>query len=133
MARIRIFKKGESNQLTKNFNSTEWDCSCKDAGCVQTVIDLDHVEKLQAKRDKWGKSVKINSGYRCPAHNAAEGGATKSRHLVSDATDIVVSGMTVEEVASDCEDFQGVGRYDTFTHIDSRPGNKARWNFRKNK
>jgi uncharacterized protein YcbK (DUF882 family) len=132
MAKIRIYKRGEKVQMTKNFWSNEWDCNCKNAECKQTIIDLDHVEKLQLMRDKWGKPVKITSGFRCPKHNAAEGGASKSRHLISDATDIVVSGMTPEQVASSCEHFDGLGRYDTFTHIDSR-GSKARWNFRKNK
>lgn len=48
------------------------------------------------------------------------------------ATDIVVKGMTPDEVADACEKFDGLGRYDTFTHIDSR-GKKARWDFRSKK
>lgn len=134
MANVKQFKKGLKTPISKNFSSHEWDCSCKRSDCQWTFIDMDHVAYLQKKRDKWGKSVKITSGYRCPAHNELEGGSTNSQHKVSTATDIIVVGMTPEEVASDCEDANGLGRYDTFTHVDSRTlGNKpkARWNFRK--
>ena len=37
--------------------------------------------------------------------------------------------MHPDEVADACEKFDGLGRYDTFTHIDSR-GSKARWDKR---
>ena len=49
------------------------------------------------------------------------------------ATDIAVKGMSPDEVA-DCAEklFDGLGRYDTFTHVDSR-GKKARWDLRSKK
>lgn len=127
------YKKGEKAQLSKSFSSTEFDCNCKNSDCKWTIIDTDHVEKLQAKRDKWGKPIRITSGYRCEKHNKAEGGASGSRHVKGDATDIQVQGMTPDEVSADCEDFNGKGSYDTFTHVDSREGKKARWDFRKKK
>lgn len=133
---LKQYKKGVKTQITKNFASTEFDCNCKRPDCKVTNIETDHVEALQKMRDKWGKSVKITSGFRCAAHNAAEGGATNSRHKVSDATDIQVQGMTPDQVADDCEHFSGLGRYNTFTHIDSRPigsKGKARWDFRRKK
>ena len=37
--------------------------------------------------------------------------------------------MDPDEVADACEKFDGLGRYDSFTHIDSR-GSKARWDKR---
>ena len=127
---MRKYKKGVKTKLTKNFSSTEFDCKCKDPECQWTAIDLDHVNKLQKKRDKWNKSITINSAFRCEKHNKAVGGATNSRHRVSDATDIQVKDMSPSEVADDCEDFDGLGRYNSFTHIDSR-GSKARWDFSK--
>lgn len=135
MARLRAFKKKANIQLTKNFNSSEFDCPC--SKCSETIIDLDHVENLQKLRDRLGKSIKITSAYRCSDHNKAIGGATSSRHLVGDATDITVAGLSPDQVADICEpSFNGLGRYDTFTHIDSRPltaKGKARWDFRKKK
>lgn len=130
MSKLKQYKKGVKTKLTDNFYSTEFDCRCKDPNCIWTYIDLDHVEKLQKKRNKWKKSITINSGYRCEKHNKEVGGASKSRHKIGDASDIVVEGMSPNEVANDCEDFDGLGKYDTFTHVDSR-GSKARWDFRK--
>ena len=51
-------------------------------------------------------------------------------HMKGHATDIVVAGMTPGEVQDACEKFDGLGRYDSFTHVDSR-GYKARWDLRK--
>ncbi len=77
-------------------------------------------------------SITINSAYRCPAHNKKVGGSPKSQHVDGTATDITVSGMTPTAVQDASEGFDGLGRYDTFTHVDSR-GTKARWDFRKQK
>lgn len=129
---VKIYKKGVKTKITKNFYSTEFDCGCNDPECKWTKINIEHIKKLQEKRDQWGKPIKITSGYRCEKYNKAVGGASKSRHKEGDATDIIVQDMTPEEVANDSEDFKGLGRYSTFTHVDSRPTeNKARWDFRK--
>ena len=129
---IKKFKKGVKSKLSKNFASTEFDCSCKK--CTETLIDLDHIIKLQKLRDDLGSSIKINSGYRCPEHNANIGGAKQSQHVLGTATDIVVKDMAPDEVADSCEYFKGLGRYDSFTHIDSRDRiSKARWDNRSKK
>jgi uncharacterized protein YcbK (DUF882 family) len=131
--KLRVYKKGQRSKITKNFSSTEFDCQCKRADCKETIIDLEHVERLQELRDKLNTSISVNSAYRCKAHNKAVGGASRSRHLVSDATDITVKRMDQEHVAAAAEElFDGIGRYDTFTHVDSR-GYPARWNFRRRK
>ena len=83
-------------------------------------------------RDKWKKPVKINSAYRCEKYNKEVGGAILSRHKKGDATDIVVKGLSPDEVATNCKDlFSGIGYYNSFTHIDSRPNGPAIWDFRK--
>lgn len=127
MANVKKFKRGDKTQLTKNFQAREFDCRC--GKCPETLIDIDHVNKLQKLRDDLGSSITINSAYRCPAHNTAVGGEKASIHMKGQATDVVVSGMSADEVADACEHFDGLGRYDSFTHIDSR-GTKARWDFR---
>nr|MCR4818395.1 hypothetical protein [Fretibacterium sp.] len=43
---------------------------------------------LDMFRAAWGGPVRINSGFRCPAHNAEAGGAKQSRHLLGCAADI---------------------------------------------
>lgn len=130
MANVKKFKRGDKTQLSANFQAKEFDCQC--GKCPETLIDIDHVAKLQKLRDDMGASIKLNSAYRCPAHNKAVGGENNSIHMKGQATDIVISGMTPNEVADSCEHFDGLGRYDTFTHVDSR-GSKARWDFRTKK
>ncbi len=131
MAKMRQYKKGLATKITSNFYSTEFDCSCNYSDCQWTYIDVEHVEKLQELRENIGKPLKVTSGYRCEKHNKDVGGASRSRHKVGDASDIKCT-ENPESVAKIAEslNFDGIGRYNTFTHLDSR-GYKARWNFRK--
>lgn len=129
---VKEFRKGSNVQITKNFNSNEMDCKCTYKDCTVTLIDMDHMEKLQTMRTKWKKSVTISSGYRCKKYNKDVGGATHSRHRKGDATDITVKDISPNEVADNCEHFDGLGKYNSFTHVDSR-GTPARWDFRTKK
>lgn len=121
---VRTFKRGEDLQLTKNFHLSELECRC---GCGTTKVNGDHIQNLQNFRDRLGKPIRINSGYRCPAYNKKIDGARNSQHIYGCATDIVVDGMNPKSVQNEAEVFDGLGRYRTFTHVDSR-GYKARWN-----
>lgn len=130
MANIKKYTKGDRTKLSANFMAKEFDCKC--SKCSETLIDLDHVAKLQKLREDLGSSITINSAYRCEDHNTKIGGAKNSQHKFGTATDIVVKGMSPDEVADACEHFDGLGRYDTFTHVDSR-GSKSRWDNRTRK
>ena len=128
----QTYKKGVATKLSKNFNSTEFDCHGKNC-CSQTIIDDKLVEYLQKIRNHFGKPITITSGYRCPTHNRAIGGATASQHAKGCACDIVVSGVTPAEVAKYAESIGvlGIGLYETnsdghFVHIDTRTV-KAFW------
>jgi len=127
---IAVFPKGIDIQLTKNFSSSELDCKCSYSSCTKTLIDLDHIVKLQALRDLTGP-LKITSGFRCKRHNKNVGGVPTSQHVKGTATDITSKRLHPDIIAETAEQlFDGVGRYDAFTHIDSR-GNSARWDRRK--
>lgn len=79
-----------------------------------------------------GHIVRVNSGCRCPAHNRAVGGMRNSQHLRGTAADIRIDGVDPDVVASHAEAidaFGGIGRYDTFTHVDVRE-RRARWDYR---
>jgi hypothetical protein len=130
MANIKKFKRGDKTKLSANFSVKEFECKC--GKCEETLINLDHVQRLQQLRDDLGCSITINSAYRCLAHNTAIDGEKNSQHMKGNATDIVVDGMTPDEVADSCEKFDGLGRYNTFTHLDSR-GRRARWDLRTKK
>lgn len=120
------FKKGDSAQISKNFQYKEFDCQGKGC-CSTTIIDEKLVEYVQRIRDHFGKPVTITSPYRCEVHNRRVGGATKSYHMQGRAADIVVQGVSSREVAKYAESIGilGIGLYETsadgyFTHIDTR-------------
>lgn len=126
---IKEFEKGKKVQLTRSFSSLEMDCKCTLPTCTKTLIDINHINKLQALRDAWGP-ITINSGFRCAEHNTAIGGEKNSMHMKGIATDIVVANKKPDEVQDLLVAWDGgLGRYKTFTHIDSR-GIKARWDLR---
>ena len=77
-----------------------------------------------------GFGIAVNSGYRCPAHNKAAGGAEQSWHMLF-ATDIRPVDNDPDKLrelyrAAIGMGFGGIGRYDTFLHLDLRPG-AVRW------
>lgn len=55
---------------------------------------------LQPVRNRIGRPFRVNSWYRPPAVNAAVGGATRSQHLVGNAADLQVQGMSGRQVAN---------------------------------
>ena len=88
---VRMYKKGVKVQLAPNFKSTEFDCNGKGC-CTETPIHDNLIMVLQEVRDYFGKSVKINSGYRCEVYNKKVSGAsTNSKHKLGLAADIVVN------------------------------------------
>ena len=43
---------------------------------------------LDPLRERYGRPIVVNSGYRCPKHNKEVGGATNSQHMKGEAADI---------------------------------------------
>ena len=128
---IAILDKKAGIKLTKDFSSNEFDCKCSNSSCKTTLIDLEHVITLQKLRDLVGP-LKITSGFRCKKHNKSVGGSDTSQHLKGTATDIQSKRIQPNIIQATADVmFNGVGSYDTFTHVDSREGTlKARWNQR---
>jgi len=126
-------------KLTNNFSKSEFDS--KD-GAVMPCEILENIRKLaeilQIIRDNIKKPITINSGYRSPEHNKSIGGVSNSQHVKGLAADITVQDYTPDQVADFIGGLMnygvieqgGLGRYNTFTHIDIR-GKKARWDNRK--
>jgi len=120
---------------TKNFDYAEFSCHC----CGKLCSDWKAGEvpqiilSVQKFRDLVGKPVQILSGYRCPKHNAEVEGVRFSQHLVGNAADVRVQGMSPAEMRSIAEKIPeflhgGIGIYEAsdFTHLDVR-GYRARW------
>jgi len=114
--------------LSANFSRSEFQCKC---GCKKFNITPALIKGLQKLRDYLGMPIIINSGTRCPKHNAAVGGTRNSYHLRGYAADICVEGLTPKALAIKAEQITvfrcgGIGIYSTFVHVDVR-GHRARW------
>jgi hypothetical protein len=59
------------------------------------------VNVLDPLRDQLGRSIRISSGYRILELNQAIGGARTSQHIMGEACDLTVQGMTPYQV---CEE-----------------------------
>ena len=128
-------------KITENFNLSEFQCKC---GCKmpytveKNIIEL--ADNLQILRDHLNKPINPTNGFRCDTHNKSVGGVKNSQHILGKAADIKVKGVEPNEIANLVEHLMendvitkgGVGRYNSFTHIDIR-GYNARWDFTNKK
>ena len=127
---ISTRKRNAGKLGTFNFNIREFDCKDRARTRPPNGISSELILKLERLRYECGnRPVIINSGYRTESHNQAVGGARNSQHLYGRAADIVVSGVkasTVYKKANRIFSNGGVGKYNTFTHVDTR-GHRARF------
>ena len=103
-------------QLSEHFNLKEF---TKSETAIRKRIDntpnAEHAANLKLVCEKilepvrkhFGKPVRINSGYRGPALNAAVGGSSKSQHCNGEAVDFEIDGLPNPDlakwVAENCE------------------------------
>lgn len=88
-------------------------------------------EQAQLVRDQAGP-VRVISGYRSPAYNAAVDGAPSSLHLTASAIDLAPIGYSVERLKSAVIDLLaagklqigGLGFYRWGVHLDVRPSDE---------
>ena len=119
---------GNKMKISKYFFKKEFICKC--LKCDKSTVDAELLFVLEDVREHFGKLVFINSGHRCKEYNAKIGGRKNSKHLDGIAADIVVDGVNPFEVSAYFEkrypSKYGIGRYETFTHIDVRE-KRSRW------
>lgn len=126
----------------KYFTIDELKCKCGKCELPKGMPTDSLIDTLVEIREYYNKSIVINSGYRCPSHNKAVGGASKSRHMYGDAVDFIVKDIPTKEVFKHVlqtynnkpfgialsinpnDEFKG------FVHLDTR-GYKARWSYNK--
>ena len=113
-------------RIAQNFRLVEFQCKC----CGAVKIDPELVRRLQKMREEIGQPLIVNSGYRCPEHNRAVGGAADSQHLYGRAADVSCPSIVIGRLHTIAEKYfpdGGVGKYAGFVHVDTR-GTTARWN-----
>lgn len=103
----------------KYFNYKEFDSPDEPGSGKKMSEELLHM--LDAARKKFGKPIKINSGYRSEAHNKKVGGVESSSHLKGLAADISctnsVDRFNLYDVLREVG-FKRIGVARSFIHVD---------------
>lgn len=55
---------------------------------IKNALELLVDKVLDPLRERFGKPIRVNSGYRSPEDNKASGGSKNSQHLIGEAVDI---------------------------------------------
>lgn len=129
----RIIRRGQDEQLTKNFNSTEFECSC--GTCDGQRINMELVYKLQEIRSELDVPLKVTSGYRCQwyQNQLREQGysaAKKSQHVLGNAADVSIRKDRFAEflqLALNHFFCVGIGTKSPWLHLDTRNIKKKVW------
>lgn len=111
-----------------NFLFGEFECHC---GCGGNEMAHEFIDKLQRLRDLCGFALIVNSGYRCPDHNARVSSTGRGGpHTTGRATDLRLDrkrAYIALEYALSMGEFTGVGlaqkgeTLSRFIHLDDLP------------
>lgn len=132
----------ESLAVHRNyFKRSEFACTC---GCGANEVKEELIGTLNVIREALGVPVIVASGTRCEKRNAKAGGGADGGHMTGDAADIHASGKDADAVwytvralweQGRLPHLAGLGRYNTFTHVDIAPGKAVlrEWDERRRK
>lgn len=127
MIKCYIMDTDANKKVGQHFKVREF--ACKDGSQV-VFIDSYLVSILDILRNKVGKPVYINSGYRTPTRNKAVNGAKYSYHMRGMAADIRVNEMSAKQLAKELNaiipEECGIIVYENWVHFDVRTGKKYR-------
>jgi len=79
-----------SDTQWENFSRKELTCRC---GCGEMEMDDDFMGKIQSLRTRYGKPMRVTSGYRCSDHDASVSSSRtpgSGPHTTGQAIDFVV-------------------------------------------
>ena len=86
--RLEEFLRSDTALRKKIDNTPSWEIV---ANLARLASFLDNL------REAWGSGIRVSSGYRCPALNAAVGGVSGSAHQFGNAADIVPANGKMAE------------------------------------
>ena len=74
---------------------------------------------LDPARERLGKPITVNSGYRCPLHNSRVGGVANSQHMRGEAADLRIDGNpeVLARVIVENGKWDQMIIYPTFVHV----------------
>ena len=111
----------------KFFKEKELTCKCGARACRESgqlpPFARENMEALvenvlDPAREAYGKPIKVNSGYRCPKHNAEVGGAKQSQHVKGEAADICCAdNKRLAEIIECNGKYDQLIIYPTFIHV----------------
>lgn len=129
-----VWKAGDDCNVSPFFNTKEFACHC---GCVMQKIAVVLVHRLTQARIDLGAPIKITSGYRCHARQAAlkaqgyETAAGVSQHELGNAADLQTSNMADLLISVKNSGFKAIGLSSRFIHVDIRDDKERRWSYAK--
>jgi zinc D-Ala-D-Ala carboxypeptidase len=116
-----------------NFKADEFKCS----HCGDNEIKEELLDKLQALRSRYGKPMRITSGYRCPRHPIEAAKSAPGPHSSGLACDVGVEGADAHKLLGLALDagFKGIGVQQKgtgrFLHLDllNAPNRPTVWSY----
>jgi uncharacterized protein YcbK (DUF882 family) len=119
---VAASSRGRTGRLSPHFTAAELACP----HCGVCIVRDELLHLLERVRSIHGTPLRVVSGYRCPVHNAAVGGATNSMHMYGAAADLPAGYVTAQEAAG--AKAKGIGTSGAWAvHVDVRDGREARW------
>lgn len=116
----------ENNEPKYNEFFTKAEFACKHCG-KQIEMNKNLISFLYDVRVAVGKLIIVTSGYRCPEHNKEVGGVPNSQHVLGEAADWKIEGISGKDLQAIALTYSkgrigGIGRSDftNYIHTDTR-------------